>query len=77
MAPSKPPARLRKIVRAALDAGWTYDTTKKGHPRLTPPRGQRHADGTLVAPVTFALTPSDHRGDRQGVAYLRRAGIRL
>ncbi len=88
-----PPTRLREIVRAAEREGWRYDTTSKGHPRLTPPRGLRHevdrqgtpirgrvtfeGDGPLVAPVTFAATPSDVRGDRNAAKTLERAGVRL
>lgn len=69
------PKRLRKIVKAAEKAGWTPDFTSKGHPRLTPPAGLRDRNGDLVRPVTFALTPSDHRGDRNTIAALRRAGL--
>ena len=71
------PSRLRKIVKAAQKAGWSVDATSKGHPRLSPPRGLRNAQGDLVAPVTFALTPSDVRGDRNACAALRRAGVPL
>lgn len=87
------PRRLRDIEQAAKDAGWTPDYTSKGHPRLSPPAGTRHVldaqgipvhgvialDGTgpMVAPITFALTPSDHRGDRNSLAALRRAGVAL
>lgn len=69
------PRRLRKVVKVAEAAGWIFDTTKAGHPRLSPPRGLRDADGELVAPVLFASTPSDKRGDRNACAKLRRAGV--
>jgi len=69
------PSRLRKIVKTAKAAGWTYDITGKGHPRLSPPPGHRDAQGNLTAPVTFALTSSDVRGDKNGCAQLRRAGV--
>ena len=71
----KVPARLRKIVKIAQAAGWTYDTTGKSHPRLSPPPGLRNKSGELQAPVTFALTSSDVRGDRNSCARLRRAGV--
>lgn len=71
------PARLRKIVKAARKAGWTYDVTGKGHPRLSPPPGQRDRLGDLQAPITFALTSSDIRGDKNSCARLRRAGVDL
>lgn len=87
------PSHLKKIRKAAEQAGWTADATTKGHPRLTPPAGLRHVidecgspvhgqvtfdpPGPLVAPVTFAKTSSDHRGDRNAAAALRRAGVAL
>ena len=72
------PKRLKKIVQAAEAAGWTYDETSNGHPRLKPPAGQIDPrTGALQAPVTFAKTPSDNRGDKNGKAALRRAGVEL
>lgn len=77
MAQSTPPKRLRKIVKAAENQGWSYDTTASGHPRLTPPRGLiDERTGALMAPVTFAKTSSDHRGDKNGLAALRRGGVK-
>lgn len=76
MAAPTPPKRLKKVVKAAESQGWTYDTTSAGHPRLTPPRGMMDPrTGDLMAPVTFAKTSSDHRGDKNGIAALRRAGV--
>lgn len=76
MATPTVPKRLRKIVKAAEAKGWTYDTTTAGHPRLSPPRGMvDERTGNLMAPVTFAKTSSDHRGDKNAVAALRRAGV--
>ena len=70
------PKRLKKIVKAAEAAGWVYDTTASGHHRLTPPSGQvDQRTGNLRAPITFAKTPSDIRGDKNGIAALRRAGV--
>ena len=72
------PKRLKKVIQAAERAGWTYDETKNGHPRLNPPRGQVDPrTGNLRAPITFAKTPSETRGDRNGIAALRRAGVDL
>lgn len=71
------PRRLKKVVVAAINQGWTYDTTSAGHPRLTPPRGMMdERTGRLMAPITFAKSGSDHRGDKNGVAALRRAGVK-
>ena len=70
------PKRLKKVVKAAEAAGWTYDETRRGHPRLSPPSGKiDERTGSLMAPVTFPKTPSDHRADRNGIAALRRAGV--
>ena len=70
MSAPRVPKRLQAIVKVAEAAGWRYDVTRKGHPRLTPPGGSG-------APVTFALTPSDKRGDKNSIAALRRAGLRI
>lgn len=71
------PKRLAEIVRLATDSGWTYDVTRDGHPRLTPPAGTTdpYRQGRPAAPITFASTPSDVRGDKNAVAYLRRVGV--
>jgi hypothetical protein len=71
------PKRLKKIVELAQGEGWTYDETKDGHPRLSPPAGMTdpYRDGRLAAPVVFGKTPSDHRGDANMVAILRRLGV--
>jgi hypothetical protein len=92
---SKPavPPRLKRLVKAARKAGWTYDLTAAQHPRLTPPRGLRwvlddngspvlgqvtfEGKGPLVPPCTFSATPSDVAGDRNSRAALRRAGVAL
>ena len=70
------PARLRAWVVLAQSVGWTYDTTKDNHPRLTPPAGtiDPYTDRP-AAPATFGSTPSDHRGDSNTVSYLRRLGV--
>ena len=77
MGNSRPPKRLRVYVEAAEGAGWTYDETADGHPRLNPPRGltDPYRDGKLAAPVTFGKTPSDWRGDKNAEAVLRRLGV--
>lgn len=70
------PRRLKAIVKAAEAKGWRYDTTRKSHPRLTPPLGTTDPrTGQPQAPVLFALTPSDNRGDRNSCAVLKRHGI--
>lgn len=73
------PKRLAKIVALAEKSGWSYDETKDGHPRLTPPKGlpDPYRDGRPAAPITFAKTPSDSRGDKNTVAYLRRLGVNI
>lgn len=72
-----PPKRLRELVELAKEAGWSYDETSDGHPRLTPPPGltDPYRDNRPAAPVTFAKTPSDHRGDMNMVVILRRLGV--
>ena len=64
---------------AAERAGWTYDETSDGHPRLKPPAGltDPYRDGKPAAPVTFGKTPSDWRGDKNTEAVLRRLGVDL
>lgn len=69
------PDRLKDVVKAAEAAGWTYDRTKRDHPRLTPPKGTLRPGGDRQGPITFASSPSDIRGDRNGRARLRRAGV--
>jgi hypothetical protein len=87
------PRRLKDVDDACRRAGWDYDPTRDGHPRWMPPRGLRfevdeqgspikgevtfEGRGPLVPPVVFALTPSDHRGDRNARAALKRAGVSL
>lgn len=73
------PKRLAKIVKLAEQAGWSYDETADGHPRLTPPKGltDPYRDGRPAAPITFAKTPSDNRGDKNTIAYLRRLGVNI
>lgn len=72
-----PPARLRSIVKYAQDAGWRYDETSKGHPRLLPPPGLNdpYRDGRPAAPVVFTKTTSEPRADQNAVAILRRLGV--
>jgi hypothetical protein len=74
-----PPKRLRSLVGFAEAKGWTYDETSDGHPRLTPPTGllDPYRGGRPAAPVTFGKTPSDHRGDANAIAVLRRLGVEV
>lgn len=73
------PKRLRAIVDLAVEAGWDYDTTKEGHPRLTPPKGlMDEGRGKPAFPVTFSSTPGDsQRGDANQIALLRRLGVKI
>lgn len=77
MSSPKVPRRLQRIVATALAAGWRYDVTGKGHPRLRPPPGTIMPDGRPCVGVTFSLTPSDGRGDKNSVGRLRRAGLQI
>lgn len=82
MGAKRVPKRLRRVVKHACGRGWTYDTTSKGHPRLTPPSDWEAPAGDpeksrYVVPVTFALSPSDRRGDLNSISQLRRAGLDL
>lgn len=58
-------------------AGWRYDQTSKGHPRLRPPKGStiRDRSGQIIGQITFSKTPSDWRADMNTLAELRRAGL--
>lgn len=71
------PRDLRGVVKAAEAQGWVLDFTKRGHLRLSPPRGKADAQGNLLSPVVFAGTSSDWRGNRNGIAALRRAGVKV
>lgn len=73
------PKRLKQIVAIAEANGWAYDETQAGHPRLTPPADvvDPYYPGRPAAPITFSKTPSDHRGDKNAQAYLRRCGVDL
>lgn len=77
MSAPRVPKRLKRLVKAAEAAGWTYDTTRSGHPRLTPPAGCTDRNGEPCRPVTFSLTPSDMNADKPPTSYLRRCGIRV
>lgn len=70
------PDRLKEAVKAAEAEGWTYDRTRKDHPRLRPPAGTLDGTGALQGPVIFGSTPSDHRGTKNSFAILKRHGIR-
>lgn len=71
------PKRLKALWEAAEEAGWTYDETSDGHPRCTPPAGtiDPYRNNKAAAPITFSKTPSDNRGDKNAIAYLRRLGV--
>lgn len=71
------PSRLRKLKRSLEKQGWSYDTTRSGHPRFHPPPGATDDQGNLAHPVTFSKTPSDSRGDKNSIAQLRRFGAEV
>jgi hypothetical protein len=60
-----------------VSVGWTYDETSDGHPRLTTPAGltDPYKNNRPAAPRTFSKTPSNHQGDANTVAELRRLGV--
>jgi len=64
-------------VEPAVSVGWTYDETSDGHPRLTTPAGltDPYKNNRPAAPRTFSKTPSNHQGDANTVAELRRLGV--
>lgn len=60
-------SRLRALITAALDNGWTVDRTRNGHFQFRLP------DGTVVG--VSGSTPSDTRSLDNLRADLRRAGL--
>lgn len=66
---------LRPLFALATENGWVADETRDGHPRLIAPRGMIDPyTGRLAADVVFSKTPSDHRGDKNSRAILKRLG---
>jgi len=65
------------MVAIAAKAGWTFDVTTDGHPRLSPPAGvtDPYRNNRPAAPVVFGKTPSDIRADKNAASYLRRLGV--
>lgn len=57
---------MRRMLRALEEQGFEVTRTKRGHYEV-------RKDGRRVA--TMAGTPSDHRGIRNAIAYLRKAGF--
>lgn len=70
------PKRLKKLAKELQRQGWEYKPTKS-HPRWCPPPGWETPDGSAPNPVTFSLTPSDRRSDKNGIAQLKRQGVRV
>lgn len=59
---------FRRLVQAALDAGWSWRRTGGGHVRLEPPDGTRG--------VTLPSTPNKASSSKRKLAGdLRRAGL--
>lgn len=70
MIPKGMDRETRRLVRKALDAGWTLKHRKRtAHVQLLAP------DGSGI--VTVASTPSDHRGLKNTRADLRRHGLEI
>lgn len=71
------PARLRPVIQLAVDAGWTYSESSKGHPQLIPPPGllDPYRQNKPAAPITFTKTPSEPRADVNAYVILRRLGV--
>jgi hypothetical protein len=60
---------IRRLLKAAVAAGWTVSTTNKSHYRIDPP------EGVDERPIGLASTPSDRNGWRLVRSRMRRAGI--
>lgn len=58
---------LKKVLKEAEKQGFEVRYTTNGHPMI-------YKNGAFVA--QFAKTGSDHRGLKNGIATLRRAGFR-
>lgn len=59
---------VRRLARAAADAGWDVKRTGGGHLRFLPPEGK---------PLFMSSTPSDFRAVTNFRAQLRRSGLQL
>lgn len=55
-----------EIIKAAEEQGFTVTYSKKGHPVF-------HKDGEFV--TTLSGTASDWRSGKNGLAFLKRAGL--
>lgn len=65
------PKEVKKMAEVLRDQGWRFDTTKRGHPRLWPPKESgHHAE-------TYSGTPGDWRGIRNLRKALERKGARF
>lgn len=72
---AKPEARLARAIKIAENARWRVGRTKRNHIYFRPPPGLKDQHGRPAKPVYFAGTSSDFRGDKNGLAALRRAGL--
>jgi hypothetical protein len=55
-------------MTAALRQRWRVTITSRDHVMFWPPSGK---------PIVMPGSPSDHRGVRNGLADLRRAGLKI
>lgn len=58
---------LRRLLKVLEDQGFTAERSSKGHWIVRGPDGKRV--------TTIAGTASDHRGWKNALAYLRKAGL--
>jgi hypothetical protein len=65
----RPPGLLGPLKRIAERQGWTVELRRNGHWAWYPPGGGK--------PVFSPSTPCGGRGDANGVARLRRAGLEV
>jgi hypothetical protein len=63
------PDETNRLITAAVDQGWRYDESSRGHVRLYSPDGR-----TIIG---TSGTPSDHRAAKNFRSRLKRAGVRL
>ena len=61
--------KIRDAIRHAIDQGWSFEYTKR-HWRVMHP-----TDPSVM--IVGACTPSDHRGTKNMISRLRRAGVHI
>lgn len=58
----------KKLIDAAIEAGWTMEKRKSGHLKLTSPKGDI---------IFTASTPSDWRATKNLASQLRKLGVQI